>query len=54
MIIIATVPLIVLLLGLVMYLVPTQNTKINEIGRILFFCGVLVSVYIAAGHVVRL
>ena len=50
----ATVPILVLLLGLVLYLIPFKYAKISEVGRILFFCGVLVSVYIAAGHVVRL
>ena len=38
--IIAFVPLLVALIGLVMYLIST-NGKVQRIGEILFFCGIL-------------
>lgn len=37
---IAIIPLIVLIVGLLMYALAA-NPKIQEIGRIMFFCGLL-------------
>jgi hypothetical protein len=34
-----TIALIVMILGLLMYLAPTSNGKINEVGRIMFQVG---------------
>ena len=44
----AFVPLVVALVGLVLYLVA-GNGKVAEIGRVLFFCGALVVVMHLAG-----
>jgi hypothetical protein len=51
--IVAIVPVIVAIVGLLIYVMSTTNVKLTEIGRILFFCGVLVSVWVAAEHMVR-
>jgi uncharacterized membrane protein len=51
---VAMVPVLVALVGLVLYLVPMQNPKPTEIGRILFWTGVLVTLLSLAGHSVKL
>lgn len=47
------VPLLVAIVGLLMY-VLASNAKIAEIGRIAFFCGLLVLTFQLAGSVVPL
>jgi hypothetical protein len=50
---IAIVPLLILIVGLLLY-VLASNAKVAEIGRITFACGMLVTTYVTAAHVVRL
>ncbi len=50
---IAIVPILVALIGLVMYL-ASANPKVNELGRILFAVGALVATYAAMSHTVQL
>lgn len=50
---IAIVPLIALIVGLLVY-VLASNSKAVELGRITFFCGLLVTLFVAAKHVVKL
>jgi hypothetical protein len=50
---VAIVPVLVALVGLVLYLVPMTNPKPTEIGRILFWTGVLVTLLSLAGHSVK-
>jgi hypothetical protein len=50
---IALVPLVVALVGLVTYALST-NAKVAEIGRILFFVGALWLVYVLSGKVLHL
>lgn len=50
---IAYIPLLVALLGLVVYALAT-NTKVAETGRLAYACGLLVTLFVAAKHVVRL
>ncbi len=47
-------PFLICLLGLVIYLVSTTNAKVAEVGRLAFACGLLVSLFEVAAHVVRL
>lgn len=51
---IAIIPLVVALVGLLMYVIPQSNTKVTEIGRILFFCGVLVTLWLAGNKTVHI
>jgi len=41
------IAVIVMILGILLYLVP--NPKVAEIGRIMFFCGLLVTLW-QGGH----
>jgi hypothetical protein len=50
---VAYLPLLVALIGLLIYIL-SNNGKAQELGRILFFCGVLVLVMSMAGRSVRL
>ena len=45
------IPLLVALIGVLMYALAT-NPKVQEIGRIMFFCGLLVTLFEVAGHVI--
>lgn len=45
-------PLVVALLGLLVYLLAS-NPKVQEIGRIIFFCGLFWLVFLFAGHTLR-
>lgn len=47
------VPLLVALIGLVTYALAT-NAKIAEIGRLAYACGLLVTLFEIATHVVKL
>jgi hypothetical protein len=49
---IAIVPLLVALAGLLIY-VLAANAKVVEVGRVLLWCGVLVTLWTAAGHTVK-
>ena len=51
--IIAIVPIVAALIGLLTY-VLAASPKASEIGRILFSCGVLVALFTAASHTIRL
>lgn len=44
------VPLLVAVVGVLMYALAT-NAKLVEIGRILFFCGTLVTTYFATSMI---
>jgi hypothetical protein len=46
--------LLVCLVGLLMYLLSNQNAKAMRIGEIMFFCGLLVSLFNLAPEVVKL
>jgi hypothetical protein len=46
------VPVIVAVVGALMYAL-SANPKLQEIGRLLFFCGALISVWVAANHAVK-
>ncbi len=43
------ISIIVAVVGLITYALST-NGKVAEIGRILFFCGTLVSLFVLRGH----
>ena len=53
MIVIAWLPVIVLVLGLLLYVLPV-NAKLQELGRIMFFCGLLALCFAYAGRTVRI
>lgn len=50
---IVLIPLLVAITGLVIYAIST-NPKIQEIGRIAYACGLLVTVFVVAGQSVRI
>ena len=47
-------PLLVCVLGLVVYMAASTNAKLAECGRLMFACGLLVTLLRFAGHVLRL
>ncbi len=47
-------PFLACIIGLVVYLVSVTNAKITEAGRLMFACGLLVTLFEVATHVVRL
>lgn len=49
---ITIVPLLVAIVGLLMY-VLAANAKVAEIGRIMFAMGLLVTLYVASGKIVK-
>ena len=49
----ALFPALILIVGLLLYALAT-NGKVQEIGRILFFCGALVVTWLLASHSVAL
>lgn len=51
---IALVPLLVAIVGLLIYALSPAGSKFTEIGRILFFCGTFVLVWTLAGRTVKL
>lgn len=53
MTLIATVPMIFCLAGLLVYLFAARP-KVCEAGRLMFACGLLVALYVLATHVVKL
>ena len=50
---VAIVPLVVALIGVLMYALASPS-KVVEIGRIMFWTGLLVTLFVAAGHSVKL
>lgn len=48
------VPAIVCILGAFVYLASSKNAKVAEMGRLAFLAGLLVTVYLLAGHSVKL
>ncbi len=48
----AIIPLIVCIIGLIVYIV-SSNPKISEVGRIAFFCGLLATCLAFAGSSVH-
>lgn len=50
---IAFIPLLAIIIGLLVY-VLAGNAKVAEMGRITFACGMLVTLFVAAKHVVKL
>jgi len=50
---IAIWPAVVLIAGVLLYVLPT-NAKLQEIGRLMFACGLLVLTFTIAGHTLRL
>ena len=50
---IAWFPIIIALIGVLLYFIST-NGKVQEVGRIMFFCGLLVLCFTLAHEVVRL
>ncbi len=53
MTLIASIPLLVSLVGAVLYTLAS-NAKVAEVGRLMFACGLLVALFGVAGHVVHL
>ena len=52
MIALAVIPIILVVVGLLMYVLAT-NPKVSEIGRIMFFCGLFVLAFALARTVVH-
>jgi Na+/phosphate symporter len=50
---IAVWPLVFAIVGLLLYFVAT-NAKVQEVGRVLFFVGMLWLVYSLTGHALKL
>jgi hypothetical protein len=50
---IALLPLLVALVGLVLYAI-SANPKVVEVGRVLLFCGVLVTLFVLGKGTVKL
>jgi Na+/phosphate symporter len=50
---IAIFPVILLVIGILLYFV-SANGKVQEVGRIMFFCGLLVLTFVLSREVVRL
>lgn len=50
---IAITPILAAIIGLLMYVLES-NPKVSEIGRLLFFAGILVSLFIAGEKTVKL
>jgi Na+/phosphate symporter len=51
--IIATVPLLVCVIGALIYALTTR-AELKEMGRLMFACGLLVALFVAAKHVVNI
>lgn len=50
---IALVPLFVAIVGLLMYILAS-NPKVSEIGRIMFFCGLMALMFSSARESIRI
>jgi len=53
MVLVSSLPLLFAVVGVLLYAL-SSNPKIVEIGRLMFACGLLVSLYAVAGHTTRL
>lgn len=51
---IAIFPWIAALIGLLLFVIPGVPPKLQRVGEILLFAGILVAVFTLAGHTVRL
>lgn len=51
---IAIFPLVVLIVGLLIYFAAAANPKLAEVGRLMFACGLLVLCFSLAGKTLRL
>ena len=49
---VAIIPLLVCIVGLLMYAL-SANTKVAEIGRIMFWTGLLVTLFVSSGKTVK-
>jgi len=49
---IAIVPLLVAVIGLLVY-VLASNAKVIEVGKALMWCGILVTLFALASHVIK-
>jgi hypothetical protein len=47
---IAIVPLVVLIVGLLLFALSNANATVKETGRIMLFCGLLVFCFVAARY----
>lgn len=54
MTVIALLPILVCIIGLLLYVLPLTNPKVTEVGRLAFFAGLLITLLDFAGHVVRI
>jgi hypothetical protein len=51
---IAIIPLLACVVGLLVYVrTPDANAKVVEVGRALFWCGLLVTLLVVAQHTVK-
>lgn len=50
---IAIIPLLACIVGLLIYVLATTNAKVVEVGRALFWCGLLVTLFTVATHTVK-
>lgn len=50
---IAIVPLVACVIGLLMWWV-SQNGKVQEAGKWLFICGLLITLYVVANHTIKI
>lgn len=51
--VIAYIPLLAAVVGVLLYALAS-NAKIQEVGRIMFACGFLVTMFVLAEHVIKL
>jgi len=52
--VIAYFPLVIALIGLLMYYFAAASSKTVEVGRLMFSCGLLVTLFTMASKVIRL
>jgi Na+/phosphate symporter len=52
--VVAIWPALIAIVGLLVFVLATTNAKASEIGRIMFFCGLLVLTLVLAHQVVKL
>ena len=49
---ITILPFLIAIIGVLAYAL-SSNAKVSEIGRILFFCGILVTIWALSGHTIK-
>lgn len=47
---VSIVPVLILIVGLLMFALATTNATVKEVGRIMFFCGLLAFCLVAARY----